>query len=124
MAARSDRLVEAGFFGRAVAHEVHSIQADLGLRGAQGGVGGDDARTGLNQLLAGFHGAHQGVLTDAGSQIGFLGGHRHHGGELGHSRHSGIDGGFSGEQLLSNFVRGETTFFQHSTILFEKRTGG
>lgn len=40
------------------------------------------------------------------------------------SRHSGIDGGFSGKQLLSNFVRGETTFFQHSTILFEKRTGG
>jgi hypothetical protein len=43
---------------------------------------------------------------------------------LGHSGHSGIDGGFSGEQLLGNFVRGETRFFQHSTILFEKRTGG
>lgn len=35
----------------------------------------------MNQLPAGFHGADQGLLTDAGGQISTLGGHQRDGAE-------------------------------------------
>jgi hypothetical protein len=100
--------------------EHHLAQANLDLCFTQRSVRGDDATAGLDQLLAGFHGTHQGILADAGGEMGFLAGHRHHGSQLRDGSNGGIDGGFSGEQLLSNFVRGETTFFQHSSILFHE----
>ena len=80
-------------------------------------MGGDDATTGFDQLLAGRHGAHQRVLADAGRQIGFLTRHRHHGGELGDGSDGSVDGAFSGKQLLSDLVGSEATFLEHGTFL-------